>query len=69
ELALEVLAIARAGLARRAVLDKRDRDETRFLSILDDIAESGDCPAEVKLALYRGHWQGSVDPIFSEFAY
>ncbi len=69
ELALDVLAIARAGLARRAVLDKRGRDETHFLSILDDIADSGDTPAEVKLALYHGRWQGSVDPIFSEFAY
>jgi glutamate--cysteine ligase len=69
DLARQVLAIARAGLERRAVLDKRDRDESRFLDILDEIAASGRCPAEEKLALYNGRWQGSVDPIFSEFAY
>ena len=26
-------------------------------------------PAERKLALYHGAWQGSVDPVFREFAY
>jgi glutamate--cysteine ligase len=68
-LAKDVLAIARAGLQRRAVPDKRGRDESRFLDILDEIAASGRCPAEEKLALYHGRWQGSVDPIFTEFAY
>jgi glutamate--cysteine ligase len=68
-LAKEVLSIARAGLQRRAVPDKKGRDESRFLDILDDIAASGRCPAEEKLALYNGRWQGSVDPIFTEFAY
>ncbi len=69
DLAKDVLAIARAGLERRAVLDKKDRDESRFLDILDDIAASGRCPAEEKLALFDGRWHGSVDPVFSEFAY
>ncbi|MGH6959968.1 MAG: glutamate--cysteine ligase, partial [Dongiaceae bacterium] len=68
-LAKDVLAIARAGLQRRAAPDKRGRDESRFLDILDEIAASGRCPAEEKLALYNGRWNGSVDPIFSEFAY
>ena len=26
-------------------------------------------PAERKLALYHGEWQGQVDPVFREFAY
>jgi glutamate--cysteine ligase len=69
DLAKEVLAIARAGLQRRAVLDKKGRDESRFLDILDEIAAGGRCPAEDKLALYDGRWQGRVDPVFSEFAY
>ena len=69
DLAKEVLAISRAGLKRRAVLDKKGRDEGRFLDILDEIAASGRCPAEEKLALYNGRWNGSVDPIFAEFAY
>ena len=65
----DVLAIARDGLRRRAVLDKKGRDESRFLDILDQIADSGRCPAEQKLALYEGSWNGSVDPVFTEFAY
>jgi len=69
DLAKDVLAIARAGLQRRAILDAKGRDESRFLDILDAIAASGRCPAEEKLALFQGRWQGSVDPVFTEFAY
>ena len=69
DLAKDVLAIARAGLKRRAIPDAKLRDETRFLDILDQIAASGRSPAEDKLALFNGRWQGSVDPVFSEFAY
>ena len=68
-LAKDVLAIARAGLQRRAVPDKKGRGESRFLDTLDEIAASGRCPAEEKLALYDGRWKGSIDPIFTEFAY
>jgi glutamate--cysteine ligase len=68
-LAKDVLAIARDGLQHRAVPDKRGRDESRFLDILDEIAAGGRCPAEEKLALYSGRWNGSVDPVFTEFAY
>jgi glutamate--cysteine ligase len=69
ELALDVLGIARGGLGRRARFDKVGDDETHFLAILQEIADSGLCPAEQKLALYHGRWQGSVDPVFREFAY
>jgi glutamate--cysteine ligase len=69
DLAKDVLAIAREGLKRRAVLDAKGRDESRFLDILQGIADSGRCPADDKLALFHGRWQGSVDPIFTEFAY
>ena len=69
DLAKDVLAIARAGLKRRAILDAKGRDESRFLDILQGIADSGRCPAEDKLALFHGRWEGSVDPIFTEFAY
>jgi glutamate--cysteine ligase len=69
ELALEVLDIASGGLKRRARLDSRGRDEAHFLETLRAIAQSGISPAEEKLALYHGRWRGSVDPVFSEFAY
>jgi glutamate--cysteine ligase len=67
--ALEVVAIARAGLQRRAALDRIGGDESGFLNVLQDIAETGKCPAEEKLELYHGRWNHSVDPVFREFAY
>jgi glutamate--cysteine ligase len=69
QIALDTIAIARAGLHRRAELDKIGSDESGFLNVLQEIAESGKCPAEEKLELYHGRWNGSVDPVFTEFAY
>src|SRR3954447_15896216 len=62
--AREVLALARAGLARRANRDDVGRDETGFLNPLDAIAESGRTQAERLLDLYAGPWNGSVKPAF-----
>ncbi len=50
-------------------LDKIGGDESGFLNVLQEIAESGKCPAEEKLDLYNGRWNRSVDPVFTEFAY
>jgi glutamate--cysteine ligase len=69
DLAQEVLAIARDGLRRRAMPDKKGRDESRFLDTLHEIAESGRTPAEEKLALFHGRWGGNVDPVYKEYAY
>ncbi len=69
EVALDVVAIARAGLNRRASLDIAGGNESGFLNVLQEIAESGKSPAEVKLELYHGRWNRSVDPAFHEFAY
>jgi glutamate--cysteine ligase len=69
ELALEVLKIARLGLNNRKAGDLAGADESGFLNVLQVIADSGECPAEEKLKLYHGKWNGSVDPVFKEFAY
>lgn len=69
EVALEVLAIAREGLHRRARLNRHGRDETHFLDVLQEIAESGRTPAEELLEAYQSRWEGSVDPVFREYAY
>jgi glutamate--cysteine ligase len=68
-LAREVVALARGGLTRRRKLDRMGGDESHFLNVLHEIAETGLCPAEIKLAAYLGRWNGSVDPVFREFAY
>ena len=69
DLAKDVLAIAKQGLERRAKLDGSGQDETVFLNPLHAIAESGITPAEELLAHFDGDWAGSVDPVFTEYAY
>jgi glutamate--cysteine ligase len=69
DLALEVLKIARLGLNNRKSGDLAGSDESGFLNVLQTIADSGECPAEEKLKLFHGKWGGSVDPVFTEFAY
>jgi glutamate--cysteine ligase len=69
DLAVEAVAIARAGLQRRGAIDLGGMDESGFLNPLQVIADSGRTPAELKLELYHGQWGGSVDPAFTTFAY
>lgn len=69
ELALEALKISGQGLKARARLNSRGIDETMFLEPLVEIALANETPAERKLSLYHGAWQGNVDPVFNEYAY
>jgi glutamate--cysteine ligase len=69
ELALEALKIAGHGLQRRARVNASGADEAVFLEPLVEFALANETPAERKLALYHGAWNGSVDPVFREFAY
>jgi glutamate--cysteine ligase len=68
-LARAALAIARDGLARRAILDGQGRDERRFLEPVEAILRDGVSPAEEMLARYRGAWGGSVAPLYAEYAF
>ncbi len=69
DVAKQVLNISRAGLTARAQGDGAGADETIFLSTLEDIVHLNRTPAEELLALYNGRWDGSVAPIFDEFAF
>ena len=69
ELALRVLEISRAGLVRRARLNRNGADESLFLETLFEVALTNQTPAERKLELFHGRWGGNIDPIFREFAY
>lgn len=69
DLAREVLAISRAGLGARARMDSYGDDESHFLDSLDEVVASGRTMAEELLDLYETRWQGSVDPVFTEYAY
>ena len=69
DIARRAVAISRAGLAARRVIDSKSRDETIYLAPLERIVATGKTPADELLALYHGRWQGRVDPVFEEFAY
>jgi len=69
DLADEALKIAAHGLQRRARTNRHGADESIFLTPLIDIVEANETSAERKLALFHGPWQGSVDPVFREYAY
>ena len=69
ELALEALKIAGQGLARRNCLNSTGASEAVFLEPLIEFTQANQTPAERKLELFNGAWNGSVDPLFREFAY
>jgi glutamate--cysteine ligase len=69
QLAKQTLDLARSGLKRRNRKDREGVDETQYLAPLDESVERGVTPAEELLAKFHGPWQGSVEPVFSEYAY
>jgi len=69
DLSREAVRIAVGGLKRRAALNSDGMDESHYLDVLQEIVESGLTPAERKLALFHGRWNGDVDQVFREFAY
>ena len=67
--ALDMLAISRSGLKRRARLNARGEDETILLHPLEAIADSGREPARHWIQRFEGPWGRSVDPSFDEAAF
>src|ERR1700748_3293133 len=60
DVAVDMVAIAKEGLKRRARLCPSGADETGYLAELEEIADSGLTPADRLLELYHGPWQGDV---------
>lgn len=69
DIAVDMVAIAKEGLKRRARLSGGLVDETGYLGELEEIADSGLTPADRLLALYHGAWQGDASRAFETFAY
>ncbi len=69
DLAIEALKIAGQGLARRDRRNASGATEAVFLEPLIEYAQANQTPAERKLELFRTKWNGSIDPLFAEFAY
>ncbi len=68
-LAKQAVAISAAGLARRAKLNGAGRDETVFLTDLQQIADSGLTAADHLLTRYHGPWGRQLAPAFREERY
>jgi glutamate--cysteine ligase len=69
DVALDVLAMAREGLRRRARTDAMGEDESYFLDTLFAIAGSGRTLADELLEEFTERWNGDIDPIYREHAY
>ena len=69
DVAVDMVAIAKEGLKRRARFDGGMVDETGFLRELEEIADSGITPAERLLDLYHGPWAGDASRAFEQLAY
>ncbi len=65
-LSVDVLALARGGLERRARRDALGRNETMFLDPLDRLVAEGRTQAERLLERFSGAWGGRVEPVFEE---
>jgi glutamate--cysteine ligase len=68
DLAREVLALARGGLARRARLDGAGRDETGFLAPLDAIVAQDRTLAQQLTSRFEDEWSREIAPLFPALA-
>lgn len=69
QISREVLAIARSGLQARNQFNEDGNDEAHFLAPLEETVARGKTAAGELLDLYHGRWNGSVEPVFDEYAY
>ena len=63
-LAGQLVAIAKEGLAARAITDGQGRDESKFLAPLEEVIATQKTPADVLLELYHGAWEGKIENVF-----
>ena len=69
DIAGSALEIAQAGLQRRSRVSAAGTDETGYLAPLHDIVRSGRTAADEMLGQFNGRWDGSVKPVFTDYAF
>lgn len=69
EMSKQVLGIAREGLIARNNLNPEGFDEAHFLAPLEEVAARGTTSAEQMVTKFNSVWEGSIEPVFSEYAY
>ena len=69
DVARDAVRISTAGLKARARLNGDSQDESIFLQPLEEVLAKKATLADDLLALYKGRWNGSVNPVFDEYQY
>jgi glutamate--cysteine ligase len=69
DLARETLDLAERGLNRRRRVNDWGNDESYYLRPIQDLVARGITPAEELLEKFHGPWGGSVEPVFTDYAY
>jgi glutamate--cysteine ligase len=64
DVACTMVALAEAGLKRRARLDRHGQDERKALTPLIATVEEGRSPSDRLLAAYHGPWHDEIDKVF-----
>jgi len=69
QIAKTTLSLSEKGLSRRRKFNANGHDETGYLRPLQEFVARGITPAQDLIDRFNGPWNGSVDPVFKEFAY
>ncbi|MGO6816787.1 glutamate--cysteine ligase [Rhizobium brockwellii] len=69
DVAREMLAISKSGLIARDRLNSEGKNESIFLSSLEQILAENMTLASELLRQFNGPWNGSIEPIFAEYQY
>lgn len=69
DIAGDVVALAKAGLARRHQLNGDGKDETMYLADVEETLATGKTPADRLLDEYENDWHGDIEQIFARHAY
>ena len=69
EIAKELVKLSRKGLEERGVIDSSGQDETGFLSILDEIINTGKTPAQKILDNFNSKWKQNTTNLIKDLCY
>jgi glutamate--cysteine ligase len=64
-----VLSLAKQGLSRRAILNKKGHDETFYLAPLEENVATGMTHADRMLAAFNDEWAKMIAPVFHHAAF
>jgi glutamate--cysteine ligase len=69
DLAAQVLEIADLGLKKRNRLSRSGETEQGFLEVLRTEVQKNATPADDLIRLFKGPWEGRIEPVFKEAVY